>query len=153
MMLSQSSVPDFTVSITSYLEAMGQAESKGERKKRKSQTWCRARESTARGATSPLNTSNGKVFLLCTIGTALRMRTAHETPKLCLLCWLKKKRQKKSASTDICLRGNDQDSQTVKRRNSWEDDQTGITVTPSTEECGKRQPFTPQRGNRSPLAS
>lgn len=40
---------------------------------------------------SPLNIFNGKVFLLYTIRTVLRMRTAHQTLKLCLLCWLKKK--------------------------------------------------------------
>ena len=97
MMLSQSSVPDFTVSITSYLEAMGQAESKGEREKRKSQTWCTARESTTQGATSPLNTSNGKVFLPCTIRTVLRMRTAHETPKLFTLL------VKEEMTKEVCL--------------------------------------------------
>lgn len=89
-MLSQSSVPDFPGSVTSYLEVMGQAESKGEKEKRKSQPWRRARQWAAQGTTSLVNTASGKVFLLCTI------RTAHQTPKLSVYTLLVKEEMTKS---------------------------------------------------------
>lgn len=59
---------------------------------------------------------------------------------------------KKVSSTDICLRGNDQDSQMVRRRNSGRMTRGVSLLLTALPERGERQLFTPQGGNRGPLS-